>query len=210
MPIERIFLDTNIVCNIRWIVSDASFEGGFYDHLCRKFVTIDRALRNDCMALRYLLDKDDQFALQFVISKNVLCELKRTEPTRKRDELASIAGVLESHFQEQQIEYLRESDLPRLTLRERTSWLNLHEKGALDFLPDAADRQLILDSVLQRCHVFMTVDRKTIWDYRYRLLDLGINVKRPLEYLRGFSFPLSPANLGYLGPDDILNLIDRI
>ena len=48
-----------------------------------------------------------------------------------------------------------------------------------------------------------------IWDYRSRLLELGVTVKRPLEYLRGFTFPLSPANLGFLGPDDILNLIDR-
>jgi hypothetical protein len=209
MPSERIFLDTNIVCNIRWIFSDPSFEDGFYDRYSRKFMTVDQELRHDCMALRFLMDKDNQFALQFVVSDDVLAELQQTQPAWKRDELVSIADLLATHFREQQTEYLEEPELPSLTAGEKMSWINLYERGGLSFLPDDADRRLIVDSVLQRCHIFMTVDRKTIWDYRSRLLEFGINVKRPLEYLRGFMFPLSPANLGFLGPDDILNLIDR-
>lgn len=210
MPLERILLDTNIVCNLRWIFSDASFEDGFYDHYSQKFVTVGQELRHDCMALRFLINKDDQFALQFVISGNVLAELQQTQAAWKRDELVSIADVLATHFQEQQIEYLGESELPSLTAEEKMSWLNLYEKGGINFLPDDTDRRLIVDSVLQRCHIFMTVDRKTIWNYRSRLLELGVSVKRPLEYLRGFMFPLSPPNLGFLGPDDILNLINRV
>lgn len=209
MPLERIFLDTNIVCNLRWILSDPSFEDGFYDYYSQKFVAMNQELRRDCMALCFLIDKDDQFALQFVISDNVLAELRRTQPAWKRTELVSIAHTLITNLQEQQVEYLGESELPGLTPKEEASWLNLYEKGGLNFLPDRGDRRLILDSVLQRCHIFMTVDRKTIWDYRARLLGLGVNVKRPLEYLRGFMFPLGQDNLGFLGPDDILNLIDR-
>lgn len=209
MPLERIFLDTNIVCNLRWILSDATFEDGFYDHYSQKFMAVDQELRRDCMALRFLMDKDDQFALQFVISDNVLAELQQTQPAWKKAELMSIADALVTHFQEQQSEYLEESELPSLTTEDEMAWLNTHEKHALNFLPDDGDRRLVLDSVLKRCHIFMTVDRRTIWNYRSRLLELGINVKRPLEYLRGFMFPLSPANLGFLGPDDIINLIDR-
>jgi hypothetical protein len=206
MPLERIFLDTNIVCNLRWIFSDATFEDGFYDHYSQKFMAVDPELRRDCMALRFLMDKDDQFALQFVISDNVLDELQRTQAARKKAELMSIADTLITHFQEHQSEYLGESELPTLTTEDEMAWL----KDALNILPDDGDRRLVLDSVYMRCHIFMTVDRKTIWNYRSHLLELGINIKRPLEYLRGFMFPLSSANLGFLGSDDIINLVDRV
>lgn len=210
MPLERVFLDTNIVCNLRWILSDATFEDGFYDHYSQKFVTTDRELRRDCMALRYLIEKDDQFALQFVVSSIVVAELEKTQPAGKRGELLSIVNELAIHFEDHQKEYLSESDLPPLSPTEKMSWVNLHKRGGLNFLPHEADRRLILDSVLLRCHLFLTVDRKTIWNFRSQLMELGVNVKRPLEYLRSFMFPLSKANLGFLGPDDILNLIDGI
>ena len=210
MPLERVFLDTNIVCNLRWILSDVTFVDGFYDYYSHKFVTTDRELRRDCMALRYLMEKDDQFALQFVVSSVVVAELEKTQPAGKREELLSIANELAIHFEDHQKEYLSESDLPPLSPTEKTSWVNLYECGRLNFLPHEADRRLILDSVLLRCHLFLTVDRKTIWNFRSQLMELGVNVKRPLEYLRSFMFPLSKANLGFLGPDDILNLIDGI
>ena len=210
MPPERVFLDTNIVCNLRWILSDATFEDGFYDHYSQKFITTDRELRHDCMALRYLVEKDDQFALQFVVSSTVVAELEKTQPAGKRDELLSIANELGIHFEYRQKEYLSESDLPPLPPTEKMSWANLYKRGGLNFLPHAVDRRLIVDSVLQRCHLFLTVDRKTIWNFRSQLMELGVNVKRPLEYLRSFMFPLSEANLGFLGPDDILNLIDSV
>ena len=208
MPLERIFLDTNIVCNLRWILSDATFDDGFYDHHSQKFIAVDPELRHDCMALRYFIEKDDQFALEFVLSNTVLAELEKTQPAEKRDELLSIANELAIHFEDHQKEYLSESDLTPLSPSEKTSWVSLYEHGGLNFLPHEVDRRLILDSVLQRCHVFLTVDRKTIWNFRSQLMELGVNVKRPLEYLQGLMFPLSPANLGFLGPDDILNLID--
>jgi hypothetical protein len=210
MPVERVFLDTNIVCNLRWIVSDATFEDGFYDHYSQKFITTDRELRRDCMALRYLIEKDDQFALQFVISSTVVAELEKTQPAGKKDELLSIVNQLAIHFEDHQKEYLSESELPLLSPTQRMSWVNLYERGGLNFLPHEADRRLVLDSVLERCHLFLTVDRKTIWNFRSQLTELGVNVKRPLEYLRSFMFPLSEANLGFLGPDDILNLIDTV
>jgi len=210
MPLERLFLDTNIVCNLRWILSDATFEDGFYDHYSQKFITVDRELRNDCIALRYLIEKDDQFALQFVVSSNVVKELEKAQPASKKGELLSIVNELAIHFEDHQKEYLSESELPPLSPTEEKSWVDLYERGGLNFLPHDADRQLILDSVLQRCHLFLTVDRKTVWDFRSQLMELGVNVKRPLEYLRSFMFPLSKANLGFLGPDDILNLIDSI
>lgn len=210
MPLERVFLDTNIVCNLRWILSDATFEDGFYDHYSQKFITADRELRCDCMALRYLIEKDDQFALQFVVSNTVVAELQKTRPAGKRDELLSIAKELAIHFEDHQKEYLSESDLSPLSLSKKVYWVNLYERGGLDFLPHEADRRLILDSVLQKCHLFLTVDRKTIWKFRSQLMQLGVEVKRPLEYLRSFMFPLSEANLGFLGPDDILNLIDGV
>lgn len=190
MPLERVFLDTNIVCNLRWILSDATFDDGFYDHYSQKFITVDRELRHDCMALRYLTEKDDQFALQFVVSNTVLAELQKTQPAGKRDELLSITNELAIHFQDHQKEYLSESDLPPLSPREKMSWVNLYERGGLKFLPHEADRRLILDSVLQRCHTFLTVDRKTIWNFRSQLMEFGVNVKRPLEYLRSFMFPV--------------------
>ncbi len=210
MPLERVFLDTNIVCNLRWILSDATFEDGFYDHYNQKFITTDRKLKCDCMALRYLIERDDQFAVQFVLSNTVVAELEKTQPTSKKDELLSIANDLAIHFEDNQKEYLSESDLPTLSPIEKMSWVNLYKRGELNFLPNEADRRLILDSVLQRCHLFLTVDRKTIWNFRSPLMELGVNVKRPLEYLRSFMFPLSEANLGFLGPDDILNLIDGV
>ncbi len=210
MPLKRVFLDTNIVCNLRWILSDATFEDGFYDHYSQKFITANRELRRDCMALRYLVEKDDQFALQFVVSNTVVAELQKTQPAEKRDELLSIAKELAIHFEDHQKEYLSESDLPPLSPSKQVYWVTLYERGGLDFLPHEADRRLILDSVLQRCHLFLTVDRKTIWNFRSQLIQLGVEVKRPLEYLRSFMFPLSEANLGFLGPNDILNLIDGV
>ena len=210
MPLERVFLDTNIVCNLNWILSDATFEDGFYNHVSHKFVKTDMELRRDCMALRYLIEKDDQFALQFVVSTNVIAEIQQTPPAGKRDKLLSIVNELATHFENQQKEYLGDSDLPPLSPSEQVRWVNFYECGGLDFLPHKADQRLILDSILQRCHFFLTLDRKSIWNFRHQLLKIGIKVKRPLEYLQSFMFPLNEANLGFLGTDDILNIIDCV
>lgn len=75
MPLERLFFDTNIICNIRWLVRHQTFEDGFYDYKSQKFIEMRHELRADCVALRWLRDKDAEFGLQFVTSKRALQEV---------------------------------------------------------------------------------------------------------------------------------------
>ena len=58
MPLERIAFDTTIVGNLRWIMEDPTFDDGFYDLKSDSFLGRGRRLRRDCMALRYLIEKD--------------------------------------------------------------------------------------------------------------------------------------------------------
>ena len=206
MPLERLFFDTTIVCNIRWLASDPTFEDGFYDYKSHKFVKMHHELRADCVALRLLLDKDDEFGLQFVTSRSALQEISETQNPEKRKELQGLYFILERHFRIHQIDYLDESELPHLAENEGLYAQPLRD-GCLDFLPQKSDRLLIIDSLQMRCHIFLTTDRKTIWDYRHDLGRLGINVQRPSEYLSNLLPPLSPGNIGLLpygNLDDVL------
>jgi len=201
MPLQRVFFDTNIICNIRWIRSDATFENGFYDYKSQKFIKMDEKLRADCVALRWLIEKDDEFYLQFVTSKRVEQEILRLRSHEKRKELLEIYSSLKEHFRISQLDYLDESDLPPVGL---ASAQLLHR---LDFLPQKTDRLLLVDSVRMQCHVFMTTDRKTIWKYQGPLRGLGINVQIPSEYVSGLLPPMSPGNIGLLpygNIDDVL------
>lgn len=196
MALERLFFDTNIICNIRWIRCDTTFEDGFYDHKSGKFIRTDEELRADCVALRWLLDKDDEFGLQFVTSQRVLEELWRTGDPTKRVELQELVSLLADHFKIQQIDYLDESDLPLVGSGDEGLFAQLLIKGYLDFLPQESDRLLIVDSLRIQCHVFLTTDRKTIWDYRDQLGQLGINVQRPSEYVSNLMGPQPETRKG--------------
>jgi hypothetical protein len=167
---------------------------------------MDGRIKADCVALRYLIDKDDEFYLQFVVSDFTLQEVAKTSSVNRREQLLDILVTLKRHFEHTQVEYLREEDLPLLSPGDEGFWRDFYQRGGLDFLPDEPDRRLIFDSILQRAHVFLTVDYKTIWDYRDQLRGLGVIVIRPSEYLQSFLHPLSPANIGF----DPLNLIERI
>jgi len=186
---------------------DSTFADGFYDFKSQKFVNIGTRLRVDCVALRYLLDKDDEFGLQFVVSDGTFREVAKTSSPNRRKQLLVILEALKTHFELTQAEYLGEDDLPLLSPGDEGIWHGLYQRGGLNFLPDDGDQQLIVDSMLKRAHVFLTVDYKTIWKHRNRLMKLGVNVKRPWEYLQSFMFPLSAANVGFLGPDDVINRI---
>jgi hypothetical protein len=175
------------------MLEDPTFEDGFYDFKSQKFVKMDGRIRADCVALRYLIDKDDEFYLQFVVSDITLQELDKTSSVTKRRQLLDILEALKNHFEHSQVEYLSEEDLPPLCPGDEGFWHGLYQRGRLDFLPDQPDRRLILDSVLQRAHIFLTVDYKTIWDHRDRLRELGVNVRRPSEYIRDLLYPAGTA-----------------
>ena len=201
MPVERIFFDTNIICNIRWLITDPTFEDGFYDYKSQKFINMHKKhkeLRADCIALRWLIDKDDEFSLQFVTSKHVLNELLKTQNLAKRRELEEIFQQLASHFKIYAIDYLEESDLPPLKPGDEGLFAQLLARGYLDFLPQSNDRLLIVDALRMQCHVFLTTDRKTICDYRKQLSELGIDVQRPSEFVSNLVGGLSPGNIGLL------------
>lgn len=198
MSLERIFFDTNIICNIRWLITDPTFEDGFYDYKSKKFIKMPKELRTDCIALRWLIDKDDEFNLQFVASKHVLEELLETQGATKRRELEELFQQLESHFGIHTIDYLEESDLPPVEPGGEGLSSQLLAGGYLGFLPQFYDRMLIVDALRMRCHVLLTTDRKTILKYRKRLRLLGINVQRPSEYVSNLVVGLDPRNIGLL------------
>jgi len=212
MPLERIFFDTNIICNIRWLITDPTFEDGFYDYKSQKFINMHEELRADCVALRWLVDKDDEFSLQFVTSKHVLKELLKTQNSAKRGELEELFQQLDSHFKIRAIDYLEESDLPPLEPGDEGLSAQLLARGYLDFLPQLYDRLLVVEALRMQCHVFLTTDRKTIWDYRKQLSRLGINVQRPWEYVSNLVGKLSPGNIGLLpygNLEELLRNTDR-
>jgi hypothetical protein len=166
-------------------------------------------LRADCVALRWLIDKDDELGLQFVTSKRALQELSRTQDAKKRNELQELCSTLQKHFRVHQIDYLDESDLPPLGPADEGLFAQLLSRGYLDFVPQGYDRLLLIDSLRMRCHVFLTIDRKTIWNYRDQLRQLGMNVQRPSEYVSNLVPPLSPGNIGLLPYGNIDNVLGK-
>ena len=143
-----------------------------------------------------------------MIPDGVLVEIDGT-PGPRKGQLLDVVATLHSHFESSQRPCLHDDDLQAQSKRARCASHRLNEES-IAFLPGAWDRRLIIESLFLRSHVFLTTDYKTIWRYQTRLASLGINVKMPLEYLKTFLFPLEPANLGYCGPDDFLNLLQVV
>lgn len=74
-------------------------------------------------------------------------------------------------------------DLPTFIEAENLR-INALASGALDVLPDFADRVLVCDAIAYRCDLFCTQDWSTILKHRESLQGIGLEVVTPSEWWR--------------------------
>jgi len=186
----RLYLDTCIAWHTNYLRHDETFADGFYDTLSPKFRRLQSEkplLVDDLVSLRYLLDKDDEFALKFIFDKALLIKEFGGPGSRT----ATMQEFL-SHFRKTQRRFSEWIKLPPPVNNARLSWL---KDQLLNILPPSKGKMkdilLLLDCRKRRCHAFVTTDYRTIiGDDKTiptipRLRDsverLGIIVRRPSE-----------------------------
>ncbi|WP_420610482.1 hypothetical protein [Candidatus Poriferisodalis sp.] len=176
-----IFLDTNVVQNL------ATFGEFIYDNDLspeseEKLSRLGPRTADDVHALAELMDLGRRGGLPIVISPRTRDELAATPNPVKRVRLdlwgADLdrysSGLLEACADEP--ESRRPVDTDVLTARQRCFMAEL-----LAAMPDEGDRQLMIDALLLRCDVFLTMDYKSIWRVRDDVERFGIRILRPVE-----------------------------
>lgn len=185
-PPRLIFLDTNVVQNL------ASFGELIDDkHLSpesrEKLNRLGPRVADDIHALAELMDLGRRRGLPMIISSRTCHELAATPNSAKRTRLEFYgaewlqysSGLLETLVDEPEAQ--RPVDTDVLTARQRRYMAEL-----LAVLVDEGDRQLMIDALLLRCDVFLTMDYKSIWRVRDDVKRFGIRILRPVELLDEF------------------------
>ena len=175
-----VFLDTNVVQNLR------SFGEYVYDDSptpsmeSRLSASGDR-FSVDIRALADLMALGHRAGWPIAVSSRTLAELQATPQPEKRYALTNWGMELAYYFSAQfndsrdAIEGASYSGISH-TQRRLLSEL-------LSYMPQEADRQLIVDALEYGCDIFLTMDYKTVWQYRNEVSRLGIRVMRPAEFL---------------------------
>lgn len=178
-----IFLDTNIVQNL-W-----SFGGYVYDDSptpsmeSRLSASGDRFSEDIC-ALADLMALGHRAGWPIAVSSRTLAELQATPRPEKRYALTNWGMELAYYFSAQfddsrdAIESSSYSEISHFTHIQRRLLSEL-----LNYIPQEADRQLIIDALEYGCDIFLTMDYKTVWQYRDEVSRFGIQVMRPAEFL---------------------------
>jgi hypothetical protein len=160
---RRVFLDTCVVNRLldAW---DILAEGETMP------LDLPLAKRLEIEALRGIYDTGQRAFWQFVVSPTTLDELSATSDTARREWLL--------HWLAEILEYQSQFAPPA-----PTSVLSEEELSRqLDRLPDAADRELLIDAVRQHCDAFCTVDQRTILRHRNLLRSFPCRIISPTEW----------------------------
>ena len=176
---KLIFFDTNIVQNLH------SFGDLIYDHslseeMERKLLTRGQRFTDDIRALEHFMALGHRAGWPIAVSANTLGELEASN----RPALISWGGELAQYFNYNHAE----SDIDEVgncysELSHFTAIQRIRLAEILDGLPQESDRQLVIDAREYGCDFFLTMDYKTIWQYRQCVAPLGVNVVRPVELL---------------------------
>lgn len=146
---RRIFFDTNVIQDI---LQYRIFEEELVNFK-RKFPKHDKRKQADVNALRFIFLANIRGSFQFIISERVVEELSNSQ----RLELIQWG-----------FEFLDYSsnfyDFEDKGIRHRFGLALLKEK----------DRMLLIDAINMRCHVFLTMDYKTLWKHSRSITKIKI------------------------------------
>jgi len=132
----------------------------------------------DILALYSIYMTAQRAAWQLAISPHTYHELLNTNEPNRRYYLENWFFEIWDYWQE----IIRNNDgLPSFNEAERTR-VDLLSSGALDPLPDLADRILLLDAIVYRCGLFCTRDRRTIIKQRDDLAHISVPIVTPAEW----------------------------
>ena len=180
---QSIFLDTNVVQNLLSF-GDVIYENAVLAESDNRLSGKGPRIRADVLALAELMALGRRGGLPIVISSNVCDELAATSNLAKRERLV-FWGTELAFYTSGQLEALAEgSKVPRpvdiggISARQRCFMAKL-----MSALTDESDRQLMIDALVLRCEVFLTMDYKTIWRVRDDIKRFGIRILRPVELL---------------------------
>ena len=180
---QSIFLDTNVVQNLLSF-GDVIYENAALAESDNRLSGKGPRIRADVLALAELMALGRRGGLPIVISSNVCDELADTPSLAKRERLV-FWGTELAFYSFGQLEVLAEgSKVPRpvdisgISERQRCFMAKL-----MSSLKDEGDRQLMIDALVLRCEVFLTMEYKTIWRVRDDIKRFGIRILRPVELL---------------------------
>ena len=180
---KLIFFDTNIVQNLH------SFGEFVYDNylepkISSRIVARGPQFTEDVYALADFIALGQRLGWPIAVSPMTLRELEATPQASKSAELFSwgwewfeyFTSNFDSSLEDRRALYYNE--LSHFTFLQRSRLSEL-----LKFVPQEADRQLIIDAIEYKCDVFLTMDYKTIWCHRDKIRRFGLQVMRPVELL---------------------------
>lgn len=168
----RLFLDTNVV------QFTLKYEVGAEDNYDREKVMAEHSKQeiiDDVEALHRIFLVGRRATFQLAVSRKTIDELAKTSNIVKRERLLMWGFEIVDYWINIVESYGKNFDD---NLKKAK---HIESSNALQFLPDEADKELILQSVALGCDAFLTMDYKSIHRYKENLSKLGIKVMRPIE-----------------------------
>lgn len=171
----KLFLDTNIlnrVVDFGEYIFDGCLEGQTFDTYNR----MSEQDREDVDAICNIFE-----TLRFGLWPAIVSAISLREIANTRDEFRRKALM---RYAEELKDYL-DAELGEEVEGARGEWLTSHADNrlfhALARVKDAADRELLLEAIERRCDVFLTVDRRSLWNCRDAIGLEQIRILRPVE-----------------------------
>ena len=178
-----IFLDTNIVQNLHSF-GEFIYENSLSPKMNSKISAAGSRFTEDIIALADFMALGHRAGWPIAVSSGTLGELEATPRPDKRFALTSWGEELTDYFisnsdeSQDVIEESIYSESSHFTFIQRSRLSDM-----LETLPQEADRQLIIDALECGCDIFLTMDYKTVWNYRHEVNRFGLQVMRPVELL---------------------------
>ncbi len=165
---RRVFLDTNIVQTLQsqWF-REYFFDGYWSPEAEKQIEHRGSRFSEDIHALAAWMDLTRRGGWPIAVSRQTFEELRAHPDMGRRSRL---------------LRWVSE-------LNEYSAWSAAHYAGpayadsAFAFLPDPGDAVLIREAIELGCATFLTMDYKTIHRFRDRILEAGIEVLRPVEFM---------------------------
>lgn len=167
----RVFLDT---CVVNFIL-DHSEE--IHEGIAPRPDVGERVIA-DITALYNIFFVGQRAMWQFAISPHTYQEIAATQNSNRRYQLEGWFGELWQYWRD--IIHATD-DLPSF-IEAEDARVEILRAGALDTLPDLADRVLLCDAVVYRCELFCTRDWSTILRHRSELGTLPLEIVTPAEW----------------------------
>jgi predicted nucleic acid-binding protein len=179
---SKIFLDTSVVNKVVEF-GEYIFENYLSDDKVAAYKRRPLEDQHDIDALRRLFQGWHQMSMPLYISETTLAELNNTFDPSKRDRLMQYAWEVFEHWRAYGSEIARnEFESPEFsrTVR-RISRALIEVKGSVD-------RELLAEACSLSCDVFLTMDRRSLWNHRHRIPLTTVRILRPVELCAELGF----------------------